>query len=180
MLNSLWSLAPHDVSLMLHLLDEFPCAVSANGAAYTQEGIEDTVFVHLDFSERKMAHIHVSWLDPHRTRRMTVVGKKKMAVFDDTDPVEKIKIFDKGVETPFTYSNYGEALTLRFGDIFAPNIEMAEPLRLECRHFVDCILEKKQPITDVSFGLDVVRVLDAAQQSLKQSGARITFGDDID
>jgi len=171
--NALWSLGPHDISVLLHLLDELPYAVSATGASYLQEGIEDTVFVHLKFSEKKMAHVHVSWLDPHRLRKITVVGQKKMAVFDDVEPLEKIKVFDRGVAPPTSYSSYGDALTLRFGDIYIPHIEMAEPLRLECRHFVDCVLSGSQPRTDVYRGLDVVRVLEAAHHSLKEGGAEI-------
>ncbi|MFA6451404.1 MAG: Gfo/Idh/MocA family oxidoreductase [bacterium] len=171
--NALWSLAPHDVSVLLYLLDELPYAVSATGASYLQEGIEDTVFVHLKFSEKKMAHIHVSWLDPHKVRKITVVGQKKMAVFDDVEPVEKIKVFDRSIEPPAAYSNYGEALTMRFGDIYIPHIEMAEPLRLECRHFIDSILSGQQPRTDAARGLEVVRVLEAAHRSLKEGGEEI-------
>lgn len=171
--NALWSLAPHDVSVLLYLLDEIPFSVSATGSSYLQEGIEDTVFVHLKFSEKKMAHIHVSWLDPHKVRKLTVVGQKKMAVFDDVEPVEKIKVFDRSVEPPATYSSYGDALTLRFGDIYIPHIEMVEPLRLECRHFIDCILEGRQPRTDARRGLDVVRVLEAAHRSLKEGGEEV-------
>lgn len=175
--NALWSLAPHDISVLLYLLDETPCSVSATGASYIQEGIEDTVFVHLKFSERKMAHVHVSWLDPHRVRRITVVGQKKMAVFDDVEPLEKIRIYDRSVEKPSPYSNYGEALAVRFGDINIPHIRMVEPLKMECRHFIDCINQGEQPKTDVSQGLEVVRVLDAAQQSLKEGGAEIIIGE---
>jgi predicted dehydrogenase len=175
--NALWSLGPHDISVLLYLLDESPCSVSAIGASYVQEGIEDTVFVHLKFSERKMAHLHVSWLDPHRLRRITVVGRKKMAVFDDIEPMEKIKIFDRGIDNPMPYTSYGEALAVRFGDINIPYIKMAEPLKLECHHFVDCIARGEQPKTDVFQGLEVVRVLEAAQQSLKEGGAEIFLGE---
>ncbi len=172
--NALWSLAPHDVSIMLYLLDENPQSVSATGASYLQESIEDTVFVHMKFSEKKMAHVHVSWLDPQRVRKITVVGSKKMAVFDDVEPIEKIKIFDRTVEPPASYSNYGDALSIRFGDIYIPHVEMNEPLRLECRHFIDCIVNGKQPLTNSEQGLKVVRVLDAAHRSLKDGGIEIS------
>ncbi|HOO55697.1 MAG TPA: Gfo/Idh/MocA family oxidoreductase [bacterium] len=173
--NSLWSLAPHDISILLYLLDEDPASVSATGASYIQDGIEDTVFLHLKFSDRKMAHVHVSWLDPNRVRKITVVGQNKMAVFDDVEPVDKIKIFDKGVKSP-TYSSYGESLSLRFGDINIPHIEMTEPLRIECRHFIDCINNGQKPATDADYGLKVVRVLEAAHKSLKTGGAEIIIG----
>jgi predicted dehydrogenase len=173
--NALWSLAPHDVSIMLYLLDELPYAVSATGSSYLQEGIEDTVFIHLKFSEKKMAHIHVSWLDPQRVRRITVVGSKKMAVFNDVEPVEKIKVFDRSFEPPAAYSSYGDALTIRFGDIYIPHVEMAEPLRLECRHFADCVIGGAQPLTNAAQGLEVVRVLDAAHRSLKDGGTEIAI-----
>ncbi len=126
--NALWSFAPHDLSVILYLLGEEPIVVSAHGESYIQKGIEDVVFVSLRFSDGKMANIQLSWLDPHKLRKVTIVGSKKMVVFDDMEASEKLKIYDKGVGSP-SYATYGEYLTLRFGDITIPNIKMKEPLQ---------------------------------------------------
>ncbi len=167
--NAPWSLAPHDVSIALYLLGQDPDTVSAQGESYLQPGIEDVVFCNLHFANRAMAQIHVSWLDPHRTRQVTVVGSKKMAVFNDVEATEKIRIYDKGVNGN-DYTSYGDALTLRFGDITIPKIDMTEPLRAECEHFLTCIREDRTPRSDGRDGLRVVRILEAAQKSLKNNG----------
>ncbi len=168
--NAMWSLAPHDISVALHLLREMPVTVAAQGQAYLQPGLEDTVFFTLRFSDGRLVHSHVSWLDPHKVRRLTVVGSQQMAVFDDVEPTEKLRIYDKGVDRVPEYSSYGDALTLRFGDIYAPNIEMREPLRLECQHFLDCVEKRQQPLSDGQNGLQVLRILDALQRSLDNEG----------
>ena len=170
----MWSLAPHDISVALHLLDEAPVAVAAQGLTYLQPGIPDTVFLTLRFASGKAAHVHVSWLDPHKVRRITVVGSQKMAVFDDVDSTEKLRVYDKGVQRP-AYDSYGEALTLRFGDIHIPRIDMREPLRLECQHFVDCIQHAQRPLSDGHNGVQVLRVLDAGQRSLERNGEPVTI-----
>ena len=167
--NALWSLAPHDISIALYLLGHEPDTVSARGECYLQPDIEDVVFCNLHFPDRAMAHIQVSWLDPHKVRKVTVVGSKKMVVFDDVEATEKIRIYDKGVNGT-GYASYGDALTLRFGDITIPRINMSEPLRTECEHFLTSIREGKAPRSDGRDGLRVVRVLDAAQKSLKNAG----------
>ena len=167
--NALWSLAPHDISIALYLLGEEPDGVSARGECYLQPGIEDVVFCTLHFPSRAMANIQVSWLDPHKVRKVTVVGSKKMAVFDDVEATEKIRIYDRGVNGA-GYASYGDALTLRFGDINIPSLRMTEPLKTECEHFLASIREGKPPRSDGRDGLRVVRVLDAAQKSLKNSG----------
>jgi predicted dehydrogenase len=172
--NALWSFAPHDLSVILHLFEEEPVAVSAHGESYIQHGIEDVVFVNLHFSDGKMANIHLSWLDPHKLRRITLVGSKKMVVFDDMETSEKLKIYDKGVGSP-SYDTYGEYLSLRFGDITIPNIRMTEPLRAETEHFVQCIETRKEPKTGGRDGLRVVNVLIAAQESLKRKGVPISL-----
>jgi predicted dehydrogenase len=166
----MWSLAPHDISVALYLLGEMPAMVAAQGQAYLQSGIEDTVFFTLRFADGRLVHSHVSWLDPHKVRRLTIVGDRRMAVFDDVEPTEKLRLYDKGVDRMPEYSSYGEALTLRFGDIYAPRVEMHEPLRLECQHFLDCIGQGRQPRSDGQSGLQVLRVLDALQQSLDSEG----------
>ncbi len=177
--NALWSLAPHDISVILYLLDMEPVEVTTRGESYLRDGIEDVVFCSLHFSNSVMAHMQISWLDPHKIRKLTIVGSKKMVVFDDMESAEKIKIYDKGVEGlgGQDYKSYGEDLTLRFGDIVIPSIKMEEPLRTECLHFIECIEEGKKPLSDGHDGLRVVKVLEAAQKSLKSGGCPIKIGD---
>ena len=170
--NALWSLAPHDISIVLYLLEQEPDTISARGECYLQEGVEDVVFVNLHFADRKMAQLQLSWLDPHRIRRLTIAGSRKMAVFDDVESAEKIKIYDKAAERR-DYESYGDAITLRFGDVVIPHLDMVEPLKLECQHFVECIREGRTPRTDGRDGLRVVRVLEAAQKSLEKNGAPV-------
>lgn len=170
--NALWSFGPHDLSVILYLLESFPTSVSARGKAYLRRGIEDVVFVNLAFSKERMAQLQLSWLDPHKIRTVTVVGSKKMAVFDDMESSEKLKVYDKGIYRPF-FATYGELLSLRFGDITIPHLDMTEPLTLECRHFIDCIQNNHEPKTDGWQGLQVVRILEAAQASLEKEGAPV-------
>jgi predicted dehydrogenase len=172
--NALWSLAPHDVSIALYLLGQEPDTVSAKGECYLQPGIEDVVFCNLHFADRAMAQIQVSWLDPHKIRQVTLVGSQKMAVFDDMQATEKIRIYDKGVNGT-DYASYGDALTLRTGDITIPKIDMTEPLKTECEHFLTCIKEGKTPRSDGRDGLRVVKVLEAAQKSLKNNGVPVSL-----
>ncbi len=167
--NALLSFAPHDLSVVLHLIEEEPIVVSAHGESYIQKEIEDVVFVNLRFQDGRMANIHLSWLDPHKLRKITIVGSKKMVVFDDMETSEKLRIYDKGVKN-LSYDTYGEYLSLRFGDITIPNIKMMEPLRAEAEHFIRCIETRKEPKTGGRDGLKVVRILAAAQQSLKEKG----------
>ncbi len=173
--NALWSFAPHDISMILFLLGKSPVSVTATGECYLQKdkGIEDVVFVNMHFEDGTMAHVHVSWLDPHKERRLTVVGDKKMAVFDDTRSAEKIWIYDKGVNTRQDYNTYGEYLSLRFGDVLIPQIPGTEPLKTECEHFVDCVQNRRTPRSDGRDGLRVSKVLDAAQRSLKMGGSPV-------
>jgi predicted dehydrogenase len=172
--NALLSFAPHDLSIILHLVKEEPIIVSAHGESYIQKGIEDVVFVSLRFSDGIMANIHLSWLDPHKMRRITMVGSKKMVVFDDMEASEKLKIYDKGVRSP-SYDTYGDYLSLRFGDITIPNIKMVEPLRAEAEHFIQCIESRKEPKTGGRDGLKVVSLLVAAQKSLKNGGIPVSL-----
>lgn len=168
--NALWSLAPHDISIMMFLLDAEPEIVAAQGQAYLQNGVEDVVFVNLRFPNKVMGHIQISWLDPHKIRKLTVVGNKKMAVFDDMETTEMLKIYDKGVENNFHSKLSPGTFSLRYGDISVPYIKMVEPLKLECQHFLDCIKNNKTPKSDGKDGLRVVRVLQAAQLSLDKDG----------
>jgi len=171
--NAFWSLAPHDVSIALYLLGENPDRVSASGAAYVTPGVHDTVFANLHFPSGKMANIHVSWLDPHKTRKLTVVGTKKMLVFDDMEATEKIWIYDKGLGAPEGALGWGEDLTLRFGDITVPFLKMAEPLGIEVQHFLDCCRSGDVPRSDGRAGLAVVRVLEAVDESMAANGAPV-------
>jgi predicted dehydrogenase len=172
--NALWSLAPHDLSVALYLFGEQAISAAARGSCYVQDGVEDVVFANVAFPRGRMLNVHVSWLDPHKIRRITVVGSKKMAVFDDTESTEKLRIYDKGVERP-SYESYGDLITLRYGDINIPHVPMTEPLRVECEHFVDCVANDRQPLTDGESGVAVVQILEAAQQSLKQAGAPVAI-----
>ncbi len=165
--NALWSLCPHDISMILYLLDEQPRAVFATGQSFLQQGIHDVVFVELYFTNRRLAHIHASWLDPHKIRKLTIVGSKKMVVFDDAESQEKLRIYDRGIEAGAGFA-YPESLTPRFGDISIPKVPSGEPLRIECEHFLECIEKNKTPLSDGRNGLAVVKVLAAADQSLKK------------
>ncbi len=171
--NALWNFAPHDISSILYLLGGEPTDVSARGQCYLQPGIEDVVFLTLNFGDKRMAHVHVSWLDPHKIRKMTIVGSQKMAVFDDVEGTEKLRIYDKGASTNPDYSSFAEYVTLRFGDITIPHLKIGEPLQLECTHFLECVRDRKTPTSDGRDGLRVIRVLEAAQKSLKQNGVPV-------
>ena len=177
--NALWSFAPHDVSQILFLLGMEPTNVSARGQSYIQDGIEDVVFLSLFFDNRIMAHIHLSWLDPHKVRRTTIVGQNKMAVFDDAETTEKLRIYDNHAEMAPARS-YGEAIQVRFGDILIPRVEMTEPLRLECKHFVECVRDRATPVSDAQDGLRVIRIIDAAQRSMEQDGVPIALEENND
>lgn len=164
--NALWSLGPHDVSVALALIGEEPNELVAHGEAYMNEGVEDVVFGYMRFPSGVAAHLHISWLDPHKQRRITVVGSKRMATFDDMSIEGKLTIYDKGFDESF--ESYGEYLA-RSGDITMPQISNEEPLRIECRHFVDCIRTGQTPRTDAASGLRTVRVLEGLQKSLTAS-----------
>jgi predicted dehydrogenase len=171
--NAMWNFAPHDVSVALHLLGREPTDVSARGQCCLQKGVEDVVFMTLNFGDEIMAHIHVSWLDPHKVRKLTIVGSDQMAVFDDLEPNEKLRIYDKGVTLNQDYDNFAEYIGIRFGDITLPYIKPEEPLQTECRHFLECVRERRTPLSDGHDGLRVVRVLEAAQSSLRLNGAPV-------
>jgi len=173
--NALLSLAPHDITTAFMYLGEKAISVSAHGSSYLKPRIEDVAFVKIEFEGNRMAHLHVSWLDPHKMRKATIVGSKKMVVIDDMEPSEKVKIYDKGFVAQKEYASYGEALAIRGGSVVSPYVKMVEPLKLECQHFVDCIRNGVAPLTGAADGLRVVRVLEAAQRSLKESGRRISL-----
>ena len=175
--DAMWNLAPHDISIALRWLKRLPVTVNARGYTYLQEGISDVVFLNLEFDDGVAVHIHVSWLDPGKVRRMTVVGSRKMVVYDDVSTEAKIQLYDKGIDRENLGDSLGEfdsfgkfQLTQRAGDVLIPKLDFAEPLRLECAHFVGCIAEGKTPVTDGENGLRVVRVLEAASRSLERGG----------
>ena len=176
--SALWSFATHDVSVVNYLLGTQPEYVTASGQAYVRKGVHDVVFTTLHFPDDVMAHLHVSWLDPHKIRKITVVGDKKMAVLDDMQATEKLRIYDKGIDFTPSYGDYGESLSIRVGDIHIPKIDMVEPLKVECRHFLDCILKGAKPLTDGECGLEVVRVLEAADRSLAEQSKAIRVGEE--
>jgi predicted dehydrogenase len=173
--NALWSFGPHDVSVALYLLGGAPVRVAAHGKSYLQPGVEDVVFLTMEFGSGVLAHVQLSWLDPHKERKLTVVGAKKMAVFDDMEAREKLRIYDKGVERPPEYGSYGEALSIREGDIFIPKIANVEPLAAELNHFVRVARGAEPPRASAEDGVRVVRVLDAASRSLAAGGTPITL-----
>jgi predicted dehydrogenase len=176
--NVTWDLATHDISIILNLLGgRLPEAVSCQGESHYRNGIEDVAMLTLRFERNVIAFIHVSWLDPDKIRRTTVVGSRKMLVYDDTAPQEKIRIYDKGVTAQQYYDTFGEFhFSYRYGDIKIPRIEEREPLRSECEHFVKCIRSGATPTTDGPNGMRVVKVLEAANWSLRRGGLMVPLG----
>jgi predicted dehydrogenase len=164
--NALWSLGAHDLSVILMLAGEEPYEWTAMGESYVKPGVEDVVFALMRFHSGLIAHMHLSWLDPHKERRFTVVGSKRMATFDDMELERKLTVYDKGFDED--YSSYGEYIA-RSGDVFSPRVSNEEPLRLECRHFVDCIRDGTEPRSGAESGLRVVRVLEGLQRSLMET-----------
>ncbi len=165
--NVLWDLAPHDISILLYLLSENPISVSAQGMPCVIPGVYDVAYLSLIFPHSLTAYVHVSWLDPCKVRRVTVVGSKKMAVYNDMEAEGKIKIYDKGIDAPDYTNGFGEfEYNYRSGDITMPNVRFVEPLLQECKHFVDCVINHTQPQSSGRSGLRVVKILEAAQRSI--------------
>jgi predicted dehydrogenase len=164
--NALWSLGAHDVSVVLRLAGEEPAECQAIGESYMRPGIEDVVFCYLRFPSGVAAHLHLSWLDPHKERRFTVVGARRMATFDDMERERKLTVYDKGFDED--YANYGEYIA-RSGDAWSPRVSNEEPLQIECRHFAECVRDGTVPRSDGESGLRVVRVLEELQRSLRES-----------
>lgn len=172
-INVIWDLAPHDISIILYLIEQFPISTNGQGKAHFKKGIEDVATVTLNFPNGTIAFIHSSWLDPNKIRQITIVGDKKMLVYDDISQNEKIKIYDKGVIAPPYYDTYADfVFSYRYGDIYIPKINEYEPLGKECGHFIECIQEGKTPKTDGYSGYRVVKILEAATQSMRNDGTR--------
>lgn len=173
-INVIWDLAPHDVSIINYILDSAPVAVSSTGFSYIRDGIEDVGFLTLRYPDSIIANLHVSWLNPNKIRTTTVVGSKKMLVYDDISSLEKIRIYDKGVDVIPHYDTFGEFhLSYRYGDIDIPKLEDAEPLKVECQHFVDCINKKTVPRSSGRDGLEVMLALNSAGESMKQGNKEV-------
>lgn len=169
-INVVWDLAPHDFSILRFVLGEDPVSISAGGEAYIQPGIHDVAYIRAQFPGSIQAHIRVSWLEPRKQRRITVVGSRKMLVYDDVEPVEKIRLFDMGVEWPEPDKLGTGRLHYRYGDIVCPRISPLEPLQEECRHFAECIRDHKDPISDGVVGVRIVELLEMADRSLHNNG----------
>jgi len=175
-INVAWDLAPHDISIILHLLQQLPESVNCCGGTHITPGIEDVTSLSLNFGKNCSAIIASSWLDPRKVREMTIVGSKRMILYDDVAPLEKIRIFDARVERPPHYDTFAEfQYAYHYGDIFSPYLKQEEPLKAECMHFLECIQESKSPLTCGARGLELVRILEASSASLKLGGGPIPF-----
>jgi predicted dehydrogenase len=173
-INVVWDLAPHDISIITHIMGALPESVNCQGSAHTTPGVEDVAAMSLKFKDERSAIIHTSWLDPRKVREMTIVGSRRMILYDDVAPQEKVKIFDTRVEHPPHYDTFAEFhYAYHYGDIYTPLIKQEEPLKNESQHFIDCIRENKMPLTGGLDGAEVVRILEASSESLKQGGSPI-------
>ena len=173
-INVAWDLAPHDISIILYIMDETPISVNCSGSTHVTPKIEDVTSMCLTFKRNRSAIIQSSWLDPRKVREMTIVGSKRMIVYDDVAQIEKLKIFDVRVETPPHYDTFADFhYAYHYGDMYIPYIKQEEPLKIECQHFIDCINHKAKPISSGQQGLEMVKILEASSLSLKQKGAAV-------
>jgi len=172
--NAMWDLAPHDISILLYFLEKTPISVSAFGGNFIQDGIDDVVFVIIEFESGLLAKIHLSWIDPIKTRKATIVGEKQMITFDDVNVDEKVKIYDKGINYQSDKGDFGDfQLAIRDGEIHIPNIKNKEPLKEELNDFISCITSKKEPISSSRISCDVIKILEAAQNSLDNNNKKV-------
>lgn len=173
-INVAWDLAPHDISIILHIAGKLPVSVNCQGKAHINPNVEDVTNMTLNFSDGFFSVIQSSWLDPNKVRELTFVGTKKMLVYNDIEPNEKLKIYDKRVDAPPYYDTFAEfQYSYHYGDMYSPYLKMTEPLKVECEHFIDCIKTGRSPMTSGREGLQVVRILEAAKQSLQQGGGEV-------
>jgi predicted dehydrogenase len=173
-INVTWDLAPHDISIILYIMEEFPIAANCRGSAHVTPKVEDVTTLCLSFRNNRTAIVQSSWLDPRKVREMTIVGSKRMIVYDDVAQIEKIKVFDARVETPPHYDTFADFhYSYHYGDMYVPYIKQEEPLKVECQHFLDCIENRVAPLSDGKQGLELVRILEAASLSLKQDGGAV-------
>jgi predicted dehydrogenase len=176
-INVAWDLAPHDISIILYILGEFPVAINCQGNAHVSPGIEDVTNMSLFFPRKRFATIQSSWLEPRKIREMTIVGSQRMIVYDDLQTREKIRIYDVRVVRPPHYDTFAEFhYSYHYGDSYIPHLQQEEPLNLACRHFIDCVETGSQPMTGGREGLEMVRLLEGASASLKMNGAPFVFG----
>jgi len=176
-INVAWDLAPHDISIILYILGEFPTTINCQGNAHITPGVEDVTNMSLSFQRKRFATIQSSWLEPRKIREMTIVGTRRMIIYDDLRTREKIRIYDVRVERPPHYDTFAEfQYSYHYGDSYIPHIQQEEPLKLACQHFIDCIETDSQPVTGGRQGLEMIRILEAASASLKMNGAPVTFG----
>jgi predicted dehydrogenase len=175
-INVAWDLAPHDISIILHVLGELPVVVNCQGNAHVTPGIEDVTNISLTFRHKRFATIQSSWLEPRKVREMTIVGTRRMIVYDDLQTHEKIKIYDVRVERPPHYDTFADFhYSYHYGDSYIPHLKQEEPLKTECQHFLDCIEKGTQAMTSGNEGLELVRILEAASSSLRNHGAPVAF-----
>jgi predicted dehydrogenase len=175
-INVMWDLAPHDLSILEYVLDMSPLRVSSHGGAYVRGSVHDVIYLTLEYPNGLLAHVHVSWLNPSKVRRFTVVGDRRMAVYDDVEATEKVRIFNRGVDAPERTSTFGEfQLSYRYGDVVSPYIRWSEPLAVECRHFAEAIMEGATPRSDAHHAVRIVRIMEAADESLANDGKFVTI-----
>ena len=175
-INVAWDLAPHDISIILHVLGEFPITVNCQGNAHVTPHIEDVTNMSLSFRHKRFATIQSSWLEPRKVREMTIVGTRRMIVYDDLQTHEKIRVYDVRVERPPHYDTFAEFhYSYHYGDSYIPRIQQEEPLKAVCQHFIDCIEKGTKPISGGIEGLELIKILEAASASLKANGAPVTF-----
>ena len=175
-INVAWDLAPHDISIILYLLEDRPIGVNCQGKCHFNKQIEDITNMSLAFKNGRFATVQSSWLDPNKVREMTLVGTRRMLVYDDLAPMEKIKIYDKRVETPPHYDTFAEFhYSYHYGDVYSPHLNQVEPLKVECQHFIDCIERGETPRSSGRDGLEVVQILEAAGESLRNGGGQVAI-----
>jgi predicted dehydrogenase len=175
-INVAWDLAPHDISIILHILGEFPLCINCQGNAHVTPRVEDVTNMSLSFRNKRFATIQSSWLEPRKVREMTIVGTRRMIVYDDLQTHEKIRVYDVRVERPPHYDSFAEFhYSYHYGDSYIPHIQQEEPLKVACHHFLDCIAAGREPLTNGQAGLEMVRILEAASESLKQNGAPVNL-----
>ena len=175
-INVVWDLAPHDLSIILYLVGKSSVAINCQGQAHVAPGIEDVASLSLTFAGGSFAMVHSSWLDPKKVREMTIVGSLKMITYDDVEPLHKIRIYDQRVSEPPHYDTFAEFhYSYHYGDVHVPYLKQEEPLKVECQHFVDCIAKGTQPLSSGDQGVEVVRILEAADESLRHGGGSVTI-----
>lgn len=175
-INVAWDLAPHDISIILYLLGSYPKTVNCQGNAHVTPGIEDVTNMSLMFDSDRFATIQSSWLEPRKVRQMTIVGTRRMIIYNDIQPTEKVRIYDVRVDRPPHYDTFAEfQYSYYYGDIYTPRLDQSEPLKVQCQHFLDCIREGKKPISSGERGLELVKILEASSESLKNNGAPVNF-----